>query len=202
MIAAVVPAAGLSSRMGRAKLALPLGERTVIERVVSALHDAGVNPVVVVTAPHAAELRPIAAAAGASVVVLPSTTADMRETVEHGLRWLAEHHQPTPDDGWLLAPADHPLLDANVARALCDHFTCDRTKSIVVPIYNGKRGHPVLIDWKHVAGIRAMPQGQGIDAYLREHAAETFELHATNPAVLWDLNTPGDYERLRGLTPS
>jgi molybdenum cofactor cytidylyltransferase len=188
--------------MGRPKLALPLGDRTVIERVVSALHDAGVNPVVVVIAPHVAELAPLIMKAGADVVQLPSATADMRETVEQGLRWLAEHHQPTAEDGWLLAPADHPLLDANLVRALCDQLGCDRTKSIIVPIYNGKRGHPVLIGWKHVAGIRAMPPGQGIDAYLRDHAAETFELRVTNPAVLCDLDTPGDYERLRGLTPS
>jgi molybdenum cofactor cytidylyltransferase len=202
MIAAVVPAAGLSSRMGRPKLALPFGERTVIERVVLALRDGGVKPIVVLIGPQMAELGPMAAAAGASVVVLPSTTADMRATVEHGLRWLAKQHQPITDDGWLLAPADYPLLDANVVRALCDQFACDRAKSIVVPVYNGQRGHPVLIGWKHVAGIRAIPHGQGIDAYLREHADETFELRMTNPAVLCDLDTPDDYERLRGLTPS
>jgi CTP:molybdopterin cytidylyltransferase MocA len=201
MIAAVVPAAGLSSRMGRPKLALPLGERTIIERVVLALRDGGVKPIVVVIAPHVAELGPIAAAAGASVVVLPSATADMRATVEHGLRWLDEHDQPTADDAWMLAPADYPLLDGNVVRGLCDQFAHDPTKSIVVPIYNGKRGHPVLIGWKHVAGIRATPAGQGIDAYLRAHSAETLELSVTSAGVLNDLDTPGEYERLRGLTP-
>jgi molybdenum cofactor cytidylyltransferase len=202
MIAAVVPAAGLSSRMGQPKLAMPLGDRTVIERIVSALHDARVNPVVVVIAPHVTELGPLATEAGADVVLLPSSTRDMRETAELGLRWLAEHHQPTVDDAWLLVPADHPLLDPNLVRALCDQLACDRTKSIVVPVHNGKRGHPVLIGWKHVAGIRAMPPGQGIDAYLREHVAETFELRVTNPAVLSDLDTRGDYDRLRRLTPS
>jgi molybdenum cofactor cytidylyltransferase len=202
MIAAVVPAAGLSARMGRPKLALPLGDRTVIERVVLALRQGGVERVLVVIGPHVAELGPLATGAGADVVTLPSSTADMRATVEHGLHWLEEHDQQGPDDAWLLAPADHPLLDPMIVRALCDQFGRDPMKSIVVPTYNGKRGHPVLIAWKHVAGIRAMAPSRGIDAFLGEHAVEMLELPVTSAGIICDLDTPGEYERLGGLIPS
>src|SRR5580704_977447 len=118
MIYAVVPAGGRSERMGRPKLALPLGDRTVIEHVVAALGAGGADRVLVVVGPHAPELIPLAESAGAEACVLPAATADMRATVEHGLRRLEDRHHPQTDDAWLLAPADHPALDAGAIRML------------------------------------------------------------------------------------
>ena len=63
MTFAIIPAAGHSTRMGRPKLSLPLGERTVLEHVIAALRQGGVDHVLVVVAPHVAELVPLANAA-------------------------------------------------------------------------------------------------------------------------------------------
>ena len=65
---ALVPAAGFSRRMGRPKLGLPLGERTVLEHVVAALRQGGAEHVLVVVGPHVPELAPLAAAAVAEVL--------------------------------------------------------------------------------------------------------------------------------------
>ncbi|MFO0809160.1 MAG: nucleotidyltransferase family protein [Gemmataceae bacterium] len=193
MIAAVVPAAGKSARMGRPKLTLPLGNTTVIERVITALRVGGVDRVLVVVGPHVPELAPLATAAGADVYELPHATADMRATVEAGLTWLSDRGPP---DAWLLCPADHPTLDAAAVRALIAAW---RGEGVLVPTFDGRRGHPVLVAWSLVAGLRAMPAGQGIDAYLRRFAADTLEVPVTNAGVVRDMNTPGDYERL-GMT--
>src|SRR5262249_51400158 len=115
---AVLPAAGQSRRMGRPKLALPLGDRSVLERVIDALRQGGVEHVLVVIGPHVPALVPLAALAGAHTLLLPVETADMRSTVEQGLLWLEERFHPTSDDAWLLVPADHPTLDAAVVREL------------------------------------------------------------------------------------
>src|SRR5438876_757506 len=104
MIFAVVPAAGHSTRMGRTKLALPLGGRTVIEHVVTALREGGAEHVLVVVGPHVPELGPLALAAGAGVCQLTEATPDMRATVEHGLRHLERLHSPRLTDAFLLAP--------------------------------------------------------------------------------------------------
>src|SRR5215470_1338238 len=117
---AVIPAAGQSTRMGRPKLALPLGGRSVLERVVAAVRQAGVGATVVVIGPHVPELVPLAKAAGALPVLLPEPTSDMRATVEHGLRWLEERFQPSPAECWLLLPADHPTLDSDLVRRLLE----------------------------------------------------------------------------------
>jgi molybdenum cofactor cytidylyltransferase len=197
MTFAVVPAGGRSTRMGRPKLLLPLGGRTVLEHVLTALRDGGVEHTLVVVGPHVPELAPLAEAAGAHVYRLPYETADMRATVERGLSWLEERFRPRPEDGWLLVPADHPALDAGVVRQLLAARAAHPGASIFVPTSAGRRGHPTLIAWKHVAGLRARPAGEGINAYMRLHAAETAEVPAAGAGVLRDLDTPEDYERLR-----
>jgi molybdenum cofactor cytidylyltransferase len=197
MTFAVIPAAGKSLRMGRPKLALPLGDRTVLERVVASLREAGVEHVLVVIGPHVPELAPLAARAGAHVLQLAEETPDMRATVEAGLRWLEERFRPRPDDRWLLVPADHPTLDPSLVRVLLAERVRAPDKSIVVPVHDGRRGHPTLIDWKHVGGMRSLPAGQGLNVYLRQHAAETREVPVDSADVLCDLDTPEDYERLR-----
>jgi molybdenum cofactor cytidylyltransferase len=197
MTVAIVPACGHSTRMGRPKLALPLGDRSVIERVVLALRAGGVERVLVVVGPHVPELVPLARESGAAVLTLDEATPDMRSTVERGLSWVEEHHKLTPDDWWCLAPGDHPAFPSQVVRDLISLAGGDASCSIVVPRYLVRRGHPVLLRWKHVAGIRALAPGEGINTHLRRFEAELRELPVTDPGVLANLDTPEDYAKLQ-----
>jgi molybdenum cofactor cytidylyltransferase len=192
---AVIPAAGKSTRMGRPKLALPLGGRTVLERVLDAVRAGGVTETVVVLGPHVSELAPLAAAAGAHALLLPEETPDMRATVERGLDWLEARFRPNPAERWLLLPADHPTLDPELVRRLLAARAASR--SLVIPSFEGRRGHPAVIAWGHVVGLRALPPGQGLNRYFRQHEAETLDLPVASADVLSDLDTPEDYERLR-----
>jgi molybdenum cofactor cytidylyltransferase len=201
MTFALIPAGGRSTRMGRSKLALPLGGRTVLEHVIGALRQAGVEEVLVVLGPHVAELRPLAERAGAGVHVLPEETPDMRATIEAGLRFLEERFHPAPDDDWLLVPADHPTLDPGVVRQLLRARSEHSEKTIAIPTYQGQRGHPALIRWRHVAGIQAHSSGEGLNTYLRQQAGETLEVPVESADILLDLDTPEDYERLRQRWP-
>ncbi len=197
---ALLPAAGFSRRMGRPKLGLPLGERTVLEHAIAALRQGGVEPVLVVLGPHVAELAGPAERAGASVLLLAEPTSNMRATIEQGLRWLEERLQPTAADAWLLCPADHPMLDAAVIRQIV--AAGQQGASIIVPTFAGRRGHPTLIGWHHTPAIRAHPPDQGLNTYLRARQAEMLELAVASEAVLCDLDTPEDYERIYRLVQS
>jgi molybdenum cofactor cytidylyltransferase len=194
MIAGLIPAAGHSRRMGRPKLALPVAGKTVLEHVIVALHAAGVNPVLTVLGPHVAELAETAHEAGASVLVLPWPTADMRATIGRGLDWLEETLEPGEGDWWLLVPGDHPTLEVGIIQQLLDADRGDAT--ILIPTWQGRRGHPALISWRHVAGIRAHPAAEGLNTYLRAHEGETREVPVSSASVVEDLDTPEDYERL------
>jgi molybdenum cofactor cytidylyltransferase len=196
MTFALLPAGGLSSRMGRPKLSLPLGGRTVLEQVIATLRRAEVEAILVVLGPHVCELATPAVAAGAMVYELPEATLDMRATVEHGLRWLEERFHPQSDDDWLLVPADHPTLSPDVVRRLIAARREHPAQSIFIPSFEGKRGHPALIAWRHVTGIRSFPREQGLNVYFRQQRDETREVPVASSAILTDLDTPQDYERL------
>src|SRR5262249_55984589 len=151
--------------------------------------------------PHVSGLLPLAEAAGAQVLLLSEQTDDMRATVERGLAWLEEQFHPGRDDAWLLVPADHPTLDPAVVRQLLAARAAYPEASMLVPVTAGRRGHPVLLEWRHVAGIRTLPAGLGLNAYMRQHGADTLEMPVHSPQVLCDLDTPEDYERLRKSWP-
>jgi molybdenum cofactor cytidylyltransferase len=199
---AVIPAAGLSTRMGQPKLALPFAGRTVLEHVILALREGGVRHVVAVTGPHVPELNRLAKAAGAEVHGILEGTPDMRTTVEHGLRWLQERQSPQAADAFLLAPADHPAFSADLVRQLCQAYLASPSSSIVLPVLSGHRGHPALIAWRHAPAIQAMPRDSGINSYLREHPAEILELETAERGILLNLDRPEDYVALQSYENS
>ncbi len=199
---ALLPAAGKSVRMGRPKLALQLGGRTILGHLVASLRQAEVEHILVVAGPHVPELAALAVSAGAHVCQLAEETADMRATVEHGLRWLEERFRPRPDDAWLLVPADHPALAPTTVRQLEQARLAQPARSIFVPTFRGRQGHPLLLAWRHVEGIRAHPAGQGLNSYVRDHEAQVMAVSVESEAILWDLDTPEDYERLRSGWPA
>jgi len=193
---ALIPAAGKSARMGRPKLMLPVGERTVLECTLAALRQGGIAQILVVVSPQGAGLAALAEKAGALVLQLAEETAHMQDTVLCGLAWLEEHFHPEPGDRWLLLPADHPTLNPEVIRALLDARTAHPEQSIFVPTYAGRRGHPTLIGWPHTPEVRAWPAGVGLNQFFRQKTAVTYELPVSSPDILFDLDTPADYQRL------
>jgi len=182
--------------MGRPKLALPLGDRTVLEHVVAAVHNGGVPDVVVVIGPSTAFLQLLAERAGARVHHLPADTPDMRATVQAGLAWLEQQFQPTDDDTWLLLPADQPTLRSDVIQTLIEAARLQKRCSIFVPVHNGRRGHPTLFRWNLVAALHTFREGEGLNAFIRSRPSETMEIPWNSAEVLCDLDTPEDYERL------
>ena len=193
---ALIPAAGKSRRMGRPKLSLPLGGRTVIEHVISALQEAGLSDILVVLGPHVAHLSALLHRAGARVLVPADETHTMRATVEQGLTWLENRLHPRPTESWFLVPADYPILEPAIIRKLVRKHQRNRRYSIFLPTYQGRRGHPALIGWKHVQAIRALPPEVGLNVYFRRQQKRTLEVAVDSPTILWDLDTPEDYARI------
>lgn len=191
---AIVPAAGHSRRMGQPKLLLPFGRTTVIERVLAAWLGSGVSEVVTVVRQNDTELGAVCRAAGATVVVPVVDPPDMKASILAGLDFLQEHRQPSPLDCWLAAPADAPRMRTAVIDQLLRAFA-GAGQGILVPTFRGRRGHPVLLPWALAAAVSALDTRQGINALLDQH--QVTELELGDGTVLDDLDTPGDYRRLR-----
>jgi molybdenum cofactor cytidylyltransferase len=192
-LVAIIPAAGHSRRMGEPKLLLEFGGQSVLSRVVQTLHGAGLSRCLVVVRPDDLALAGEAERAGAEVVVPVIAPSDMRYSVECGLR----HVLPaTPAyDGWILVPADHPTLNPDVIRNLITAWQVSPTR-IVVPVYQGRRGHPTVFPWGLVPEILALPPECGLNQLLRSQPARVLEVSVSDRRVLDDLDTPEDWERL------
>lgn len=197
MIAAVVPAAGLSTRMGRPKLLLEIGGQTVIARVVGAFLEGGVDAVVVIVPPAAQEgaerLARVAAEAGAIVEVLPTPTADMRATIERGIARL-DRLSPV---GVLIAPGDSVGLSGPLVAEVIARLRSDPTR-IVVPVREGRRGHPLALPWREALAIAHLPQGVGVNALIDDRAAIVDRVEVSGAGHDADLDTPEDYRLWAG----
>lgn len=195
MIAAIVPAAGRSERMGQPKLILPIEGQSVIARVVLALRQGGVDPVLVVAPPRdtpgANILIKESGRAGATVVIAATRPADMRASFELGLSQLAGAASPS---AVLLAPGDSPGMTPDLVAQLVRHAKTT-PQSILIPTYQGKRGHPIVLPWSLALESRDLPGGAGLNALVALHTNETVEIKVGEPGTLDDLDTPEDYQR-------
>jgi molybdenum cofactor cytidylyltransferase len=182
--------------MGRPKLLLPAGSSTVIARMLTILARPEISATVVVVRPDDEPLRAAVAACGAIPLQPDDAPPEMRQSVEHALRFLVEQYQPKSDDAWFLVPADHPLLDTEVIDRMISAWRAS-TRKILVPTYHGKRGHPTLFRFDLTSEILRLPADQGLNMLLKRQAAEIEQLEIDLPAVVADLDTPEDYARLR-----
>ena len=195
---AIIPAAGHSRRMGQPKLLLPLGGTTVIERVLTVLDHPAIAARCVVVRASDAPLTETVRRAGGLALHPPVDPPDMRASVHFALETIQRDFSPRADDGWLLVPADHPVLDRRLIETLIVTWERDRPP-ILVPLVGNRRGHPTLFRWSLAREVASIPADLGLNWLLSEHAREVSELPVEGDAALTDLDTPEDYERLRRL---
>jgi molybdenum cofactor cytidylyltransferase len=204
--AAVVPAAGAARRMGRPKLLLPYGQGTVLGALVGALHAAGAAPIAVVAAPGDDALRTWCAgprgadAAGVPLLaaVNPHPELGMLSSILTGLAALGgASHLAERETRLLITPGDLPALRAaTVARLLSRQAAC--AAGLAVPLHAGRRGHPLLIAAPLIPEIERLDPARGLRQLIDLHPGELLEVETDDPGCVADMDTPGDYARLRG----
>jgi molybdenum cofactor cytidylyltransferase len=198
MIQGIVLAAGASSRMGRAKAALPLGQtgETVVSRVVRTLLDGGVPNVVVVSGAHIDAVR----------AAMPVNEPRAR-TIEHPgwesgqlsslLAGLAAIDDPLLEAA-LVTLVDVPLMSPATVAAVIAAWR--RTRAPIVRPVNGDRhGHPVIFDRSVFEDLRSADPGVGAKAVFARHRDRVLDVEVKDPGAFEDIDTPEDYEKLRGL---
>jgi len=182
--------------MGRPKLLLPVGTSTVIARMLSLLSRPEIEATLVVIRPDDEPLRAAVAACGAIPLQPAQSPPEMRDSVEYALRHLEAQFQPEPADAWLLAPADHPLLDQSVIDRLLSVWR-NSSDTILVPVHGGRRGHPTIFPCGLIPEVYGLPADQGLNILLARHASIIEQVEVNSPGVVADLDTPEDYARLQ-----
>ena len=182
--------------MGRPKLLLPLGDWPVVAHLLQALRSTQVERTVVVVRGDDPELHECVRQWGGTAVVPPAEPTDMRGSIQCAVRWIAESYQPSPADGLLVVPGDFPGTRAEIVDRLIAAWRASGSR-IAVPVFEGRRGHPVLLAWTLAEEILALPEGVGLNVLVRRHESDTVECAVETSAILQDLDVPSDYEKLQ-----
>jgi molybdenum cofactor cytidylyltransferase len=190
MISAIILAAGQSIRMGRNKLLLPFGQSTALETIVTEIAACDqVRDIVVVTGHEHDRIEALLTKYPARCVFNPDyAQAEMLVSIQVGLRALAADVTAA-----LIVLGDQPRLQRDIVQRVIDAYTPNR---LVIPSYQMKRGHPILIPrslWPHVLSA---PKDSTLRDVIRAHADRIDYVEAENDSVLKDIDTPEDYQTL------
>lgn len=185
--AALIVAAGMSSRMGDFKPMLSIGAITIAQRVVATFHQAGIRKIVMVTGFNAVTLERHLSDSG--VIFLRNEnyeTTQMFDSVRIGLAYLRGKCQRV-----LFTPVDIPLFTAGTVRALLDSGA-----SLACPVCQGQTGHPILIDANLFDRILADSGEQGLKGAVERCGTPMRQIPVDDPGTLHDADTPADFSAL------
>jgi len=190
-IGAVILAAGMSSRMGEAKQLLRLGERTLLDQVVESVRGSRVDEIIVVLG-HAAEtVKAGVATQGLKFVINEDYQRGIGTSLRTGLSAL-----PAEVDAALIVLADQPFVCPTTLDRLINQYR-QSDAQIVIPIYKGFRGNPVLLDRSVFPEVMALSGDIGCRAIFGNHLEGIVKVPVEDIGILLDLDSKADFERLK-----
>jgi molybdenum cofactor cytidylyltransferase len=190
MVTAIVLAAGLSSRMGQSKPLLPWGSQTLIEHIVWMLRRCSVGEILVVTGHNAAAVEERLARLPVRAVFNPGyARGEMLSSVQAGLQAAS-----ASADAALIALGDQPPVEPAIVERLIDARYCSQA-TLVVPSYERRRGHPLLLAREHWPAVLALAEGQSLRDFFRNASPAICYVEVDTPDVLRDMDSPADYQR-------
>lgn len=196
MLAAVILAAGESTRMGAPKALLADADgRSFVARIARTFGDAGLDQLVVVTGTHHDAIVHALAADGLGARVSCVRNPDPSRGQISSL-WVGLDAVMRPDlDAVLMTLVDVPMVRPSTVRAVIDAWRRSRAP-IVRPAIGDRHGHPVLFDRAVFDELRRAPLDEGAKAVVHKHADRLFNVAVDDEGCLIDVDTPDEYARL------
>ncbi len=186
-ITGVILAAGLSSRMGEFKQLLPIGGHPAVCKIASVLEE-NLRQVIVVVGHRAQEVQNALNGLKVECVINQDYRDGMLSSVQCAVREIG------PSRDYLFCLGDQPSLNGDIVQAVINR-ALRFDAGIVVPTYNGKRGHPLFLRRSYGPAILELKQGVGLNAITRTNPQDTVEVAVNYEAILQDMDTPADYVR-------
>src|SRR5215472_7433093 len=184
MLAAVILSGGASSRMGSPKALLPYQGRPFLEHLleITTRPEIGARKVVLgADADSIAKAIPLKAH---EMVINADWEKGQLSSIQAALRSL-----PPGTDGMLLCLIDHPLISSALVGELIECFYKSK-KTVVLPVYEGRRGHPVIFSAALYEELLQAPLETGARAVVWAHAADVEEVRTNEEGCILNLNDP------------
>lgn len=187
--AAVILAAGLSSRMRQLKPLLPLGDATITDFAASTFHSLHVD-VFLVVGYRKEEVVPGIKTHGITIVYNPDFEEGMFTSIQAGIRRLQYEHQ-----AFFILPVDIPLVTRTTIKQMINAGV-DNPGCVIYPTFEGKRGHPPLIPSVLIPEILSWQQEGGLKTFLQSYEKNAMDVPVNDSFILFDVDTPEDYKKL------
>ena len=188
-VAAVILAAGRSQRMGAFKPLLPFGKQTVIESCIEYLRKGGAETIVVVLGHRAEEVQAHIKHLNVVCALNPDADSEMNASIAAGARELPANAKAT-----LIALADHPAVPPSVVSTIIE--TWENGAPLVIPTWQNRGGHPVLIDLRYRHELQNLDPNRGLRGLFEAHSADVKRIAVESPYVARDMDTWDDYRAL------
>lgn len=189
LVAAIVLAAGQSSRMGAFKPLLPFGNTTVIEHTIEYLRRGGIETIVVVVGHRAAEIKTHLQSTGVFFAINPDADSAMAASILHGVRALPKNARAV-----VITPVDHPAVPPEVVTKLVNEWRAGAR--LVIPTNAARGGHPVLIDLSFRAELLKLDPARGLKSFFDAHRNEVTRVPVNSNYIARDMDTWDDYRSL------
>jgi molybdenum cofactor cytidylyltransferase len=194
MLAAVILSGGASQRMGSPKALLPYQGRPFLEHLIAVTSHPKIGARRIVLGAHAELIADAVRLAADEVVVNAEWEKGQLSSIQAGIRSL-----PAGTDGMILCLIDHPLISATLVDELIERFYLgSRTPPIVLPVYQSKRGHPVIFSAGVYEELLVAPMDQGARSVVWAHAGEVAEVVTLEQGCVLNLNDPETVHRALG----
>jgi molybdenum cofactor cytidylyltransferase len=192
MISAVLLGAGESKRMGVDKLSLPWGRRTILEHCFETLLRSEVEELVVVLGIRNKEVKNLFQGRKVKVVINPHSKRGMSTSIRKGLQAI----HPS-SDGILIALGDQLFLKTRTINALIRAFGQGKG-GIVVPSFQGKKGHPVIFHRRYKRELLNLKGDVGGRSIIERHPEDVRVVPVKSIGVVKDVDTWQDYIKSSG----
>ena len=184
MLAAVILAGGASRRMGSPKALVSYQGASFLEHLLGVTRHPAIGVRRVVLGPDAEAISQQVTLASDEMVVNRDWQLGQLSSIHAALRSLPEGTQ-----GMLLCPVDHPLVSAALVDALVRTFLETRAP-VVLPMFEGRRGHPVIFAAAVYEELLRAPMDTGARAVVRAHKSDLQEVSTTEEGSVVNLNDP------------
>ena len=195
MINAIILAAGESKRMGKPKPLLRFHDRTFLDQIISVLKLSDADRITVVLGPEPETITKSVDLSGTNVVI-------NRDYQKGQLSSLITAIEETPQetDAILVCLVDTPLITEEVVNKIISKFE-ETNNPIIVPVFNKRRGHPVLFSSSLFNELLNAPQEQGARYVVYSNEEKVLELETSEGGILNSIDTPDDYKFHFGAKP-
>jgi len=188
--AAIILAAGFSTRMGRDKALLKLGTRTALERLVNSYQTAGVERILVVTGRNDQLLRQLPL--DVEWVRNPAPDEGMFSSIKAGVSQLAGNIE-----AFFVHPVDIPLVSPATLQLLMESLALQPDQMAAIPCFRERRGHPPLLRNSLRTAIMTDAGDNGLRGLLAHY--RLLQVACDDKAVMLDMDTPEQYAVLQEL---